>query len=114
MLPSLFSMMPPATPYQWLFAVYCYAMPILLYGAWAAVSLMDMFETPRAERSVGWGLAVLLVPLVGGAAYLLARVGNLTSRTRVAIVVGGLLVWLIPLAVGLSRALGPLGPKALN
>jgi hypothetical protein len=114
MLPSLFSMMPPATGWQWLFAIYCYAVPILLYGAWAAVSLMDMFESPHAQRSVGWGLAVLLLPLVGGAAYLLARASNLTSRGRIAIVIGGLLVWLIPLAFGLSRALGPLGPKALS
>jgi hypothetical protein len=114
MLPSLFSMLPPSTPYQWLFVIYCYALPILLYGAWTAVSLMDMFESPRADRSVGWGLAVLLVPLAGAAAYLLARAANLTSRARIAIVVGGLLVWLIPLAFGLSRALGPLGPKALT
>jgi hypothetical protein len=114
MLPSLFSLLPPASPYQWLFTIYCYAVPILLYGSWAAVSLMDMFESPRAERSVGWGLVVLLLPLAGGAAYLLARAANLTSRARLAIVVGGLLVWLIPLTFGLSRVLGPLGPKALN
>jgi hypothetical protein len=114
MLPSLLSMNSPATAYQWLFTIYCYAVPILVYGAWAAVSLMDMFESPQAERSVGWGLAVLLLPLAGGAAYLLARASNLTSRARLAMVVGGLLVWLIPLAFGLARALGPLGPKALN
>jgi hypothetical protein len=114
MLPSLFSLMPPATPYQWVFAVYCYALPILLHGAWASVSLMDMLESPPPERSTGWGLAVLLVPLVAGAAYLLARARSLTSTARVAIVVGGLLVWVIPLVFGLTRALGPLGPKALN
>jgi hypothetical protein len=54
------------------------------------------------------------VPLAGGAAYLLSRATGLTSKARIAIVVGGLLVWLIPLAFGLSRVLGPLGPKALN
>ena len=114
MLPSLFSMMPPSTPYQWLFVVYCYALPILLYAVWASVSLMDMFDSPQSSRSIGWGLAVLLVPLAGGAAYLLARAPTLTSKARIAIVVGGLVVWLLPLAFGLSRALGPLGPKALN
>jgi hypothetical protein len=114
MLPSLFSTMTPSTPYQWLFMVYCYVLPVMLYGAWAAISLMDMFESPRADRSAGWGLAVLLVPLAGGAAYLLSRATRLTSKARIAIVVGGLLVWLIPLAFGLSRVLGPLGPKALN
>jgi hypothetical protein len=29
MLPSIFSLSPPANGYQWLFAIYCYAMPIL-------------------------------------------------------------------------------------
>ena len=114
MLPSLFSLMPPAGPYHFLFAVYCYLLPILLYGAWAAVSLMDLLESPPSQRSATWGLAVLLVPLVGGAAYLLARASGLTSRARYAMVIGGLLVWLIPLGFGLMQVWGPLGPKALN
>ena len=28
MLPSLFSTMTPSTPYQWLFMVYCYVLPV--------------------------------------------------------------------------------------
>ena len=114
MLPSLFSFISPVTPYQWLFTLYCYILPILLYAAWASVSLMDMLETPPPQRSTGWGVAVLLVPLAGAAAYLLARAGGLTVRARCAIVIGGLLVWLIPLAFGVFLAWGPLGPKALN
>jgi len=114
MLPSIFSMTPPANSYQWLCAIYCYALPIMLYGAWAAVSLMDMFDSPPTRRSVAWGLAVLLIPIAGGAAYLIARAASLTTKARLAMVVGGLLVWLVPLAVGLSLAGGPLGPKALN
>jgi len=114
MLPSFFSLISPVTPYQWLFTVYCYVLPILLYAAWASVSLMDIFEAPAQQRSSGWGLAVLLVPLAGGAAYLLARASGLTARARYAIVVGGLMVWLIPLIFGMTLAWGPLGPKALN
>jgi hypothetical protein len=114
MLPSLFSLISPVTPYQWLFTVYCYVLPIMLYAAWASVSLMDMLEAPPQQRSGAWGVAVLLVPLAGGAAYLLARASGLTSRARYAIVLGGLVVWLIPLAFGVALAWGPLGPKALN
>ena len=114
MLPSLFSLNSPATPYQWLFLIGCYATPILLYAAWAAVALMDLADSPPSERSIGWGLAVLLVPLAGGAAYLLARASGLTLRARYAMVVGGLLVWFGALAYGLMLAGGPLGPKALN
>lgn len=114
MLPSIFSLISPVTPYQWLFTVYCYILPILLYAAWASVSLMDMLTAPPQQRSSAWGLAVLLVPLAGGAAYLLARASGLTTRARYAIVVGGLIVWLIPLVFGMTLAWGPLGPKALN
>jgi hypothetical protein len=113
-LPSLFSLMSPATSYQWLFAIYCYAIPILLYGAWASVAMLDMLEAPPERRSAIWGLAVLLVPLVGGAAYLLTRSFALTSRAKYAIVIGGLIVWLIPLTFGVIQVWGPLGPKALN
>ena len=114
MLPSFFSLISPVTPYQALFMVYCYVLPILLYAAWASVSLMDMLEAPSQRRSSVWGLAVLLIPLGGGAAYLLARASGLTTRARYAIVVGGLVIWLIPLAFGITLAWGPLGPKALN
>ena len=111
MLPSLFSLTRPATPYQWLFAIYCYVMPIVLYATWAAVSLMDMFDSPRSAR---WGLAVLLIPLLGGATYLLTSAAGMTRRARYAIVFGGLVIWLIPLIYGLVQVSGPLGPKALN
>jgi hypothetical protein len=114
MLPSLFTLMSPTTHYQWLFAIYCYLLPILLYAAWTTVSLMDLLESPREQRSIGWGLGVLIVPLLGGAAYLLARAGSLTMRARCAMVIGGLIVWLIPVIVGFMLAGGPLGPKALN
>jgi hypothetical protein len=46
--------------------------------------------------------------------HICARASGLTTRARYAIVVGGLVVWLIPLAFGMTLAWGPLGPKALN
>jgi hypothetical protein len=104
MLPSIFSLSPPANGYQWLFAIYCYAMPILLYGAWAAVSLMDMFDSPQSRAPVGWGLAVLLIPLAGGAAYLLARATSLDDEVASGDGVVGLLVWLFRWQSVCSRA----------
>jgi hypothetical protein len=75
---------------------------------------MEMLSAAPQRRSAAWGLAVLLIPLAGGGAYLLSRASGLTTRARYAIVIGGLVVWLIPLFIGTTLAWGPLGPKALN
>jgi hypothetical protein len=115
-MPSLFSVSNPATAFQWWFVVYVYLLPLLLYASWAALSLMDL--STRASRgeqsSLGWGAAVLLLPLIGGAAYLLGSARHLSSRSRRAIVIAGLVVWLVPLIAGIWLAGGPLGPKALS
>jgi len=115
-MPSLFSVSNPATAFQWWFVVYVYVLPLLLYASWAALSLMDLNERARAGEpgSFAWGAAVLLFPLIGGAAYLLGSSRRLRGSSRFAIVFSGLIVWLVPLIVGLWLAGGPLGPKALS
>ena len=115
-MPSLFSVSNPSTAFQWWFVVYLYALPLLLYGAWAALSLMDLAKRAQGGEpsSLGWGAAVLLLPLVAGAAYLLGAARSLNPRARVAIVMAGLIVWLVPLIAGVWLAGGPLGPKALS
>jgi hypothetical protein len=115
-MPSLFTVSNPATAFQWWFVVYVYLLPLLLYASWAALSLMDLNERARAgERgSLAWGAAVLLLPLIGGAAYLLGSSRQLRRSSRFAVVLAGLIAWLIPLIVGLWLAGGPLGPKALS
>jgi hypothetical protein len=45
---------------------------------------------------------------------LLTAAKTLRRSSRIAIVITGLLVWLLPLAIGLWLAGGPLGPKALS
>lgn len=113
MLPSLFSLQQPVTAFHVLFGIYAYLLPILLYAMWASLSLMDLSITTRADGRAGWCVAVLLVPLIGGAYYLLARATMLSRRARYAAVGAGLLAWLVPLAYGLPLVWGPLGPKAL-
>ena len=115
-MPSLFSVANPATAFQWWFVVYMYVLPLLLYASWAALALMDLDERLRAGEpgSPVWGAAVLLLPLIGGAVYLLGWSRYLRRSSRFAIVFAGLIVWLIPLGAGLWLAGGPLGPKALS
>jgi hypothetical protein len=102
----------PFTAFQLWFVVYVYLLPILLYGVWASLALMDLIDSKQANLSTA--LSVILLPLVGGAWYLLRRARTLSPTARVATVVIGALVWLVPLIAALWLVARPLGPKALN
>ena len=112
MMPSLFSMAHPFSAFQLWFVVYVYLLPILLYGVWASLSLMDLMDAKQPNLLTA--LSVILLPLVGGAWYLLRRARSLSPSARVATVVVGAVVWLIPLIVALWLVVRPLGPKALS
>jgi hypothetical protein len=115
-MPSLFTVSNPSTAFQWWFVVYLYVLPLLLYASWAALSLMDLGKRAQGGEpsSLGWGAVVLLLPLAGGAAYLLGAARSINARARIAIVFAGLIAWLVPLIAGIWLAGGPLGPKALS
>jgi hypothetical protein len=114
MMPSLFSMANPVSAFQVWFVVYVYLLPILLHAAWAALSLMDLVESKEANGRWAAALAVMFVPLLGGAWYLLTRARTLSPSARVATVVAGAIVWLIPLGAAIWLVARPLGPKALS
>jgi hypothetical protein len=113
-MPSLFSLALPMTAFQIWFVVYLYLLPFLLYATWASLAFMDLGERADGAARIGWGAFVALVPLVGGAWYLLTAATTLRRSSRIAIVGAGLCIWLFPLAIGLWLAGGPLGPKALS
>jgi hypothetical protein len=48
-MPSLFSMAHPFTAFQLCFVVYVYLLPILLYGVWASLALMDLMDSKQAN-----------------------------------------------------------------
>jgi len=113
-MPSLFSVSAPATLFQIWFVVYLYLLPFLLYATWASLAMMDLSEQSDGRACVGLSAFVILVPWLGGAWYLLSAARLLKRSARISIVSLGLLLWLVPLAVGLWLAGGPLGPKALS
>lgn len=113
MPPSLFTLHEPISAFHVLFGLYAYLLPILLYGLWASLSLYDLASRDDNGGRVVWGVAVLGIPWLGGAAYLLARATTLSPRVRIAAVAAGLMVFVLPLAYGLPLVWGPLGPKAL-
>ncbi|HTT44322.1 MAG TPA: hypothetical protein VMG33_14710 [Steroidobacteraceae bacterium] len=114
MLPSLFSLSHPANLFQVWFVFYIYALPLLLYGSWASLALMDVAETADGRARLHLVLLILAIPLLGGAWYLLRRASRPNRSARLASVLGGILVWLLPLLVGLWLVGRPLGPKALQ
>jgi hypothetical protein len=88
-----------------LFGVYDYLVPIMLYCAWSTVAFLDLAD--RAEREPGaarrWGAAVLLLPAVGAAAYLVAGRSTLSRAARTATLIGGLVVVAAAYALTLYR-----------
>ncbi|MBS0374170.1 MAG: PLDc N-terminal domain-containing protein [Proteobacteria bacterium] len=115
-MPTLLTPNVPSSVFQVWYVVYLYGLPFMLYATWAALALMDLSlrdGTPRRTTS-GWSVAVLALPLLGAATYLLLAGRTLSPTARRAAVVAGLVIWLVPLAAGLWLAGGPLGPKALN
>jgi hypothetical protein len=85
-----------------LFGVYDYLLPIMLYCAWSGLAFLDLAKAPAgdARRVVRWSAVVLLLPLVGAAAYLLTAKSELGRPLRVGAVVGGVLV--VAAAFGLT------------
>ena len=114
MIPSLFSMAAPVNVFQVWFIVYVYLLPILLYATWTSLSIMDIIETNEHNTRWGAAIVVVLLPLIGGAWYLLTRARVLRPTARIAAVVLGSIVWLIPLGVAIWLVGRPLGPKALS
>ncbi len=113
-MPSLFSVSAPANLFQVWFIVYLYLLPFLLYATWASLALMDLNERGSDRARAAWGAFIILVPLLGGGWYLLSAARTFKPSARFAIVLTGLVVWLLPLAAGVWLAGGPLGPKALS
>ena len=111
-MPSMFSVSSPANLFQVWFVVYLYLLPFLLYATWASLAIMDLCE--RGDHRLGLSAFVILVPWLGGGWYLLSAARTLKRSARTAIVLTGIIVWLLPLAIGLWLAGGPLGPKALS
>jgi hypothetical protein len=113
-MPSLFSMAGPVTVFQVWFIVYVYLLPILLYATWASLSIMDIVETTGSNMRWTAAAMVILFPLIGGAWYLLTQARTFRPIARIALVVVGSIVWLIPLCTAVWLVGRPLGPKALG
>jgi len=76
--------------------LFAYLVPLALAAAWAGLAFVSLAERAgrdeRAERTVLWGAAILLLPWLGGAAYLLVEKSDVLPTARRTAVASALLV----------------------
>ena len=75
--------------------LYGYVFPLALYASWIAIALWDLIrrEELTDRRRIGWMALVLIVPVVGPAAYFLGGGSAISRSVRIFLVVGGLAIY---------------------
>jgi hypothetical protein len=86
-----------SSPLGVVFALYAYLLPALLYVAWIAVAIWDLVrrEDGSIRRRALWMLAVIAIPLVGPIAYFAFGGSPIPRTLRLALVLGGIVVYLV-------------------
>jgi len=71
--------------------LYLYIFVIVLYSVWSTLAFLDLaqVENGGTKRTWLWSGLVLLVPLLGGAIYLMMAPSKVPRHTRFTIVLGG-------------------------
>lgn len=95
-----------ASPAAMLIGVYGYAFPLILYVAWVVLALWDLArrEDLTSGRRMAWSAAVLVVPVIGPAGYLLAGGSTIPTGMRWFVVVGGIVIYLALAGAGFVLA----------
>ena len=90
---SIFTLISPFTRNTVLFGLFDYVVPIMLYCAWSALAFIDLARANGDKgRTWRWSLAILLLPVIGAAAYLMFASSQRSRRAGVTFVTGGLAV----------------------
>jgi plastocyanin len=78
------------------FGLYVYLLPFILYTCWVTVGVWDIFRRDdlRTGGKLGWMAAVLVLPLVGPAAYYTAGHSPIPAGLRLGLVAGSLVLYL--------------------
>jgi plastocyanin len=92
------------SPWQLLFGLYGYLLPLVLLAAWVSLAFWDLARRDDIGRGTGivWILVILLVPFLGVIAYHAFAARNIAGWLRLAMVGGGVVVYLAILAIGAS------------
>ncbi|TGN13137.1 PLDc N-terminal domain-containing protein [Leptospira ilyithenensis] len=88
-----------STPGAWTYFIgsYAYYLPFVLTSIWAPIALFDLSgkKDLSSSKIYLWALAILIVPIFGGGAYLLFGESGFDKKFRLTAVLGGLAVLLV-------------------
>ncbi len=91
------------TPGFWEYIIgsYVYYLPMVLYSIWAPVSIFDLSrrEDVKGFMNTVWILVIFLIPVIGGALYLLFSNADMKKSIRYTMVFGGLGIFLLLLFI---------------
>ncbi len=84
------------------FGLWAYFLPIMLFGAFVAIAIWDMVRRDDMSRGamILWMAVSVIVPFLGVIAYFIFGRSEIPAWQRTTIVAGGVLGWLVILAVG--------------
>jgi plastocyanin len=90
------------SPWQLLFGLYGYLLPLVLLAAWVSLAFWDLARRDDLGRvaGIGWVAVILLVPFLGVIAYHAFGARNIAGWLRLAMVGGGAVAYLGILAIG--------------
>lgn len=85
-----------ANPGFWTYFIgsYAYYLPFVLTTVWAPIALYDLSKNVNLSQGklVLWSALILLIPVFGGAIYLLSQKTEFNNRFKYTAVGGGLIV----------------------
>ncbi|MBA2284504.1 MAG: right-handed parallel beta-helix repeat-containing protein [Ktedonobacteraceae bacterium] len=87
-----------ATPFfEVILGFYMYYLPLALYAAWLSVATWDIVRRSDLKQGarIGWLAVVYLVPVLGPLAYFLFGKSEIQRTTRLALVIGAPIVYLL-------------------
>jgi len=83
--------------FEVLLGFYLYYLPLALYSAWISVATWDIVRRSemKGRGRLGWLAGVYLIPVLGPLAYYLLSRSEISRGTRLALVIGAPIVYLL-------------------
>jgi hypothetical protein len=87
-----------ASPFlEVLLGFYTYYLPLALYAAWLSIATWDIVRRSQLKGGsrIGWLAVIYLIPILGPIAYYLFGKSEIPGSTRIALVVGAPIIYLV-------------------